>query len=308
MAQNRRQEHRTRHRRRTHQLVESPRRQRGLRSDRTASHACGFKTVHALPADRWYLSHFPAFGTVIRSQGGTPLALEARFEAPGDPGEDVVLRSGLRDAASSADAAGIPRWTESPSSAQLWKAATVPAAPALTAFTAARLSSPNNEPELARVRTALNEVPAELLITLVLDSTMSTGLIAGNPEATQQLIALTQLLLRRELASALPLVRGTQVLLVVGAIPLPGAGAPLSSRRIGFRWYVLPINGLPGTLELPVGPRNRYTRPTASGLSAVVAVSLARTGEEDPRGAIRPYEVRVELPRIRSSICPPTSA
>jgi len=257
---------------------------------------CGFKTVHALPADRWYLSHFPAFATVIRSQGGTTLALEARFEAAGDPGQDVVLRNGLRDAAGSADAAGIPRWTESPSSAQLWSAATVPAAAALTAFTAARLGTPNNEPELARVRTALNAVPPELLTTLVLDTQMSTDIIGGAPAATEQLIALTQLLRRHELTSALPLVRGPQVLVVVGAMPLPGAGTPLNSRRIGFRWYVLPINGLPGTLERRVGPRNRYTMPTAPGLSAVVAVSLARSGEEDPRGTIRPYEVRVELP------------
>jgi hypothetical protein len=139
-------------------------------------------------------------------------------------------------------------------------------------------------------------VPPEQLTTLVLDSKMATALIKGTTAATQQLTALAQLLRRNELASALPLVRGTQVLLVVGAVPLPGAGAPLSSRRIGFRWYVLPVNGLPGTLERTVGARNRYTLPTASGLSAVVAVSLARSGTEDPRGSIRPYEVRVDLP------------
>jgi hypothetical protein len=86
------------------------------------------------------------------------------------------------------------------------------------------------------------------------------------------------------------------VLLVVGATALPGSGAPLNSRRLGFRWYALPVSGLPGTLERAVGPRNTYTLPTATGLSAVVAVSLARSDREDPRGCVRPYEVRIDLP------------
>ncbi len=256
---------------------------------------CGFKTVHAV-ADRWYLSHFPAFGTVIHAQPGTPLALDAMFEAPGDPGQNAVLWNGLRDVKSDASAANIPPWTESPSSQQLWSGATVPAASALAAFAAARLSTPDNQADLARTRSALNDVPPELLTTLVLNATMSAGLIAGTAAAVQQLTVLAQSLRTRELASALPLVAGSSVLLVVGATSLPGSGAPLSSRQLGFRWYVLPVNGIQGTLERAVGPRNRYTLPAASGLSAVVAVSLARGDQEDPRGCIRPYEARVDLP------------
>ena len=256
---------------------------------------CGFKTVHA-EADRWYLSHFPAFGTVIRSQPGTPLALEAMFEAPGDPGQNAVLWNGLRDVKSDASAANIPPWTESPSTQQLWSGATLPSASALGAFAAARLSTPDNQADLARTRSALNEVPPELLTTLVLNATMSAGLLAGTAVAVQQLTALAQFLRARELASALPLVAGSSVLLVVGATSLPGSGVPLSSRQLGFRWYVLPVNGLQGTLARAVGPRNTYTLPAASGLSAVVAVSLARSDQEDPRGCIRPYEARVDLP------------
>ncbi len=257
--------------------------------------ACGLRTVHAVAGGRWYLSHFPAFGTSIRMQGGSPLALEAHFDAPGDTGQDVVLANGLRDVAADATAAGIKPWTESSSNAQLWTGAVVPAAAALAAFRAARLDTPDNDADLARTRTALNAVPPELLTTLVLDDAMSAGLLSGNTGATQQLTMLADAMRRRELVSALPLVRGSQVLLVVGAVALPGAGTPFGSRRVGFRWYVLPISGLTGTLERSVGARNTYTLPTAAGLSAVVAVSLARSDREDPRGAVRPYEVRVDV-------------
>jgi hypothetical protein len=255
---------------------------------------CGFKTVHAL-ADRWYLSHFPSFGTVIRSSGGTPVSLQARFEAPGDPGENAVLWNGLRDVASDAKAASIPAWTEVAASQQSWHGATVPGAAALAAFAAARLSTPNNPADLTRTLSALDGVPPELLTTLVLEPAMSAGLIAGQPAAIAQLTALVASLRSRELGSALPLVQSTSVLLIVGATSLPAA-ATLNSRQLGFRWYVLPVNGLPGALERTVGPRNTYALPTASGLSAVVAVSLARSDQEDPRGCIRPYEVRLDLP------------
>jgi hypothetical protein len=206
-----------------------------------------------------------------------------------------VLSNGLADAVADAAAGGIPRWTESPSSAQLWTGAAVPSAPALAAFATARLNTPDNGPDLLRARTALNDIPPELLTTLVLDSGMSAGLLANNPASAQQLKAIADSLRRRELTSALPLVLGSQVLLIVGAVALPGAGTPFDSRRVGFRWYVLPIGGIAGTLEATVGARNRYTLPAASGLSAVVAVSLARGDREDPRGCVRPYEVRVGL-------------
>jgi len=257
---------------------------------------CGFTTVHELPNSRWYLSHFPVVGTVISSPADAALSFEAHFDAPGDPGQDVVLWNGLRDAVADATAAGVPKWTESPSSAQLWTGATVPPAPALATFAAARLGTPDNEADLARTRSALNEMPRELLTTLVLDNAMSAGLLAGAAAQTQQLKALVDSLRRREVPSALPLVRGSQVLLVVGAAVLPGAGTPFSSRRVGFRWYVLPISGVAGTLDRTVGARNRYTPPGATGLAAVVAVSLARSDRDDPRGLVRPYEVRVELP------------
>ena len=68
---------------------------------------CGFKTVHELPNGRWYLSHFPVIGTVISSAPDAALSLEAHFEAPGDSGQDVVLRNGLRDAVADASAASL---------------------------------------------------------------------------------------------------------------------------------------------------------------------------------------------------------
>jgi hypothetical protein len=76
---------------------------------------------------------------------------------------------------------------------------------------------------------------------------------------------------------------------VLGAIGLPQAGINLSDRRSsGFRWYLVPIQGIGGDLSA-VGSRTLFT-PADAGVYALVVVGYARTGMTDP------YEYRVELP------------
>jgi hypothetical protein len=129
-----------------------------------------------------------------------------------------------------------------------------------------------------------------------LDSALSARVISNAPDAATALRAFIQRLRVREVASVLPLVRGNDLVLWVSSSPLPGVAVALNSRTLDFRWYAIPISGLPGKLMNQLGPRNTFTAPTGSeSLSAIVAVSLARTDQADPRDRILPYEVRVEL-------------
>jgi hypothetical protein len=101
----------------------------------------------------------------------------------------------------------------------------------------------------------------------------------------------------RQVASVLPLATGGGIALVVGMTLLPGSAVRLNSSQNGFRWYVVPISGLPGSLEGTVGARNRYTAAAGPSLAAVVAVSMARRDRADPRDIIPPYQVRVQMPQ-----------
>jgi hypothetical protein len=247
--------------------------------------AAGLRTIHPIAGDRWYLSHFPIFGMLLTATGGSPLGLEARFHAPGDPGPHAALAFALADIVRDAAAATLPAFTQLPAAAAATAiaAAVLPDPATLTAFTAAGLRTPDTAGNLALVEAELAAVQA-------------TDLIANQPHAVAQLARLVEIMGAREVISALPLVTGGGVLLVISTSSLPAA-ARLNSPRYGFRWHLMPITGLSGGLDHATGARNQYTAPNAGeNLAAVIVVSMARRDRADPRDCIPPYQVRVELP------------
>ena len=133
-------------------------------------------------------------------------------------------------------------------------------------------------------------LPIELVQTIQLDAGEAAAIVAGDAAAATQLRDLVGVLRAHGVASALPLVTSAgAVLLVLGAIGLPQAGINLSDRRSsGFRWYLVPIQGVGGPLTA-VGSKSLFA-PVDAGVYALVVVGYARTGLTDP------YEFRVELP------------
>ena len=292
---------------------------------------CGLKTVHQPAADRCYVSHFPFFGAVLNSTTGNPLGLEAHLHAPRDPGPDAVLWYALNDAVTAAATQNLPAWTQvgvtpppvpavpvpvpvivvprpprpSPvalteplaiASAVSLGSAVVPSASALAAFQSVGLRTPADQGALTATTAALGAMPPEQFAVLSLDATMAAGVLANDAQAVGQLGSTVAILKTQEIVSALPLVGpGSALWLVVAVAPLPG-GTMLNSRRLQFRWYSFPIEGLPGALSAATGPRTQYSLPTVPGLSAVVAVTLARSDQEDPRGRVEPYQARINLP------------
>jgi hypothetical protein len=256
---------------------------------------CGLRTVHRLDAGRIYLSHLPTFGMAITAPSsaavGAQVNLEVRYEAPGTPGSNVVLATGLQAALGQWTAGGGPAWTvlsEADAQARWGQAGPRPENdPALGVLRAAGLPALTNPaPTVAR----LSQVPPELLETIVLAGPQAQRILAGQPDAAEELRRLVDVLRGQGLTSALPLVTGpNEVVLVVGVIGLPEAGLNLSERRAtGFRWYAVPIAGPGGTIK-PVGSRTAFV-PQGEGLTALVALGYARRGLTDP------YEYRVELP------------
>lgn len=259
--------------------------------------AAGLRTIHPIAGDRWYLSHFPIYGAVLSAAGGAPLALEAKLHAPGDPGPNAALVFGLADVVRDAVAAGVPAFTQlAPAAATAAiAAAALPSAVAVAALTAAGLRTPEDAGNLARVKAELASGPAELTATLMLDATHGSGVLAGEPQAVAQLARLVDLLGNREIISVLPLASGAGVALVVSVTTLAGA-ARVHSPRQGFRWYAVPISGLPGSLEHGVGSRNRYSAAAGTSLTVALAVSMVRRDRADPRDCIPPYQVRIQMP------------
>jgi hypothetical protein len=257
---------------------------------------CGAHTVHATP-NGIYVSHAAMFGATIvdDAQANT---FAARFEAAGDPGQNAVLWYGLRDVVADAASHGIPAWTElSTSAATTARAAAVVASSAVRTLVASlRLTTPATDAELARTIAALNSVPGELMTTLKLQAGFATSLLAGDGAAWAKLKQLIGYFTAREIASVLPLVTASDVLLVVGAQALPGAAVLVHSERLAFSWHAVPITGTAGKLVNDTGPRNTYLPPSGPSLVALVAVSLARTGRDDPRDRIPPYAARIVLP------------
>jgi hypothetical protein len=251
--------------------------------------------VHRLAADRIYVSHFPTFGLVVSGPdgaGGAVVPLEASYQAPGDPGKHVALVEGLAAAEAAWRSGGHPAWTalSDAQASQAWDRANSrpDSDPALQVFRAAGLPAITvPAPTVAR----LKRVAADLMATIRLAPAQAQAILSGSPAAVDDLRQLVATLSDQHLSSALPLVSGTnQVILVVAVLGLPDAGLNLSpTRAAGFLWYTVPIQGPAGHLSAPTGSRVQLT-PVGDGLSAVVVLGYARRGGTDP------FEYRVDLP------------
>jgi hypothetical protein len=259
---------------------------------------CGLRTTHRIDANQLYLSHLPVFGMVIEAAASQTIlgrlqsrTLGVRYEAPSEPGSNLVLAAGLKAAASQWTTGGGAPWALlSPAdSLTSWNAAgpRPPGDKALNVFGAAGL------PAVAAPASPvaqLKQVSPELLATLKLPPAMAQVILAGQPAASVDLSKLVTILRSQGFSSVLPLVSGTSdVILVVAVIGLPVAGLNLSEQRAtGFRWYCLPIAGSGGTIRA-VGSRNIFV-PGGPGLTAVVAVGYVRSGKTDP------YECGIAFP------------
>lgn len=260
--------------------------------------ACGMQTVHRLNANTLYVSHFPTSGMMITGESAAALSadvpLEARYQAEGDPGANVVLRRALRRAERAWAESGGQPWqaigdADAPA---VWQRADAigDAQPAALVLRAAGLYVVNNP---QRAIEPLAAVPAELHETIVLDDALGTAIIENTGDAVDQLRRLVGIFRDAGVVSILPLVADGQIVLVLGVIGLPEVGINLSQRRAtGFRWYVVPIqtqSNAPKFEFKTIGSRTTFQAMTG-GLYALVAIGYARTGDTDP------YEYRVELP------------
>jgi hypothetical protein len=217
---------------------------------------------------------------------------EARFEAPGEPGTDVVLANGLAAAGSAWTAAGNPPWTvrtatSAPTQQTLWGQAIAPTAAARTAFGAAEL--PVVEDPAALVA-PLSAVPAELVRTLELPAPIATQILGGSAAGGAKLRELANLLRTNAIAAAIPLrTSGNGLIVVASVVGLPRVGANLTEQpSTGFRWYVVPLQGQGGQVRA-IGSRTEF-HPAGEGLAALVVIGYTRSGSPDP------YEYRVDLP------------
>jgi hypothetical protein len=145
------------------------------------------------------------------------------------------------------------------------------------------------------VISALNQLPGELMQTIILDAPFSASIMAGDAGAIMRLRDLVGRFQDQGISSMLPLVSAAdEVMLVLATTGLPQAGVNLADRRAtGFRWYATPV-GQPATLNdkaaiKAIGSRSSFVSPSP-GLFAVVTLGYARRGLTDP------YEFRVELP------------
>ena len=266
--------------------------------------ACGLQTVHRAASGTLYLSHLPNAGLVITGNqatdppatvaSGASLPLESRYQAPGDPGTDAALLAALSRSAAAWAAAGGTAWTtlsdaDAPSRwAQARPLTVSPPEPIVGMLVGAGLVA------LADPTTAvqsLGRLPRELVQTLQLDHALAAGLIAGDGTAANALLRLVRILRTQGVSSALPLVTtANDVLLVVGALGLPGAGLNLNEQRAtGFRWYVVPLQGPRGSLRT-LASRAVFT-PFQPGLWAIVVLAFARTGT-----TVDPYQYQLDLP------------
>ncbi len=274
---------------------------------------CGIRTVHRIGGDRLYLSHLPTFGMEITPtepsglsnlQASSQVELEVRYHAPGDPGSNVVLATGIAAAESEwavDPLSGGNTWTilSDVESRDAWKQSRRPALSIADIFRAAGLSVLANPASIAE---SLEHLPQELIATIRLPADLSQRILTSQPAAITELRTLVGFLYKHSLSAILPLVIGpNEIVLVVGVIGLPEVGANLSGRKAtGFRWYVVPI--YPAETDLKQlkeedkgkvkarGSRTVFNSPPAPALSALVAVGFARRGLSDP------YEFQVDLP------------
>jgi hypothetical protein len=217
---------------------------------------------------------------------------EARYHAPGDPGANVVLATGMAAADADWRARNRPAWRvlDRAQTVSAWRAAAArpPDDPGLGVFRAAGLPAVADPAPLVE---PLERLPAELIGAIGLAPLQSQAILSGNPAAARGLRELAGILRTHRIASVVPLVPGPgSVVLLLGAIGLPGAGTNLQDRRsTGFRWYALPIESFGGEVT-STGSRALFTASDA-GVCALAVVGYARTGDTDP------YEFRVELPK-----------
>jgi hypothetical protein len=266
--------------------------------------ACGLRTVHRSASGTLYLSHLPNAGLVITGDqatdppatvtSGTSLQLESRYQAPGDPGTDAALLAALSRSATAWAAAGGTAWTtlsdaDAPSRwAQARPLTVSPPEPIVGMLVGAGLVALADPTAAVR---GLGRLPPELVQTLQLDPALAAGLIAGDGNAANALLRLVRILRTEGVSSALPLVTAANdVLLVVGAIGLPGAGLNLNEQRAtGFRWYVVPLQGPHGLLRT-LASRAVFT-PSRPGLWAIIVLAFARAST-----TVDPYQYQLDLP------------
>ncbi|HEX6683619.1 MAG TPA: hypothetical protein VF062_12530 [Candidatus Limnocylindrales bacterium] len=263
--------------------------------------ACGLRTVHRVRTDLVYVSHIPTFGLAISGPSvttvGTPITLEARYHATGEPGSHVLLVRGLQEAGREWTELGHGAWTvlEPAAGRDAWDAAV-----ATGEATAAILSHVGlpvvTDPDDVAAR--LRGLPAELIATFRLPELESQRVTAGRPEAINDLRDLLNVLGGQGFSSALLLVVDTdEVVVVVGGIALPLAGLNLAERSATqFRWYAVriwPNQGVsPAVSEIGyLGARSDFN-PGRWGLYAIVALGQIRS----QFGGTEAYEFTVDLP------------
>jgi len=251
---------------------------------------CGLQTVHGVNAGTVYLSHLPTFGLVISEPApvtGT-VTLEARYHAPGDPGNNVILESALVEGAQEWIASGKEAFTRiaDATAKTRWNNNTAQPAPVQNLFKAAGLPA---IAQLGSVAKALDALSPELMEAIELGPVLSAQIVNGQAAAANTLRDLAELFRRKNLASILPFVSGpNQITVLVSTVGLPQAGVNLGERlSTGFRWYAVPIEGKGGAIKT-VGSRSLF-RPEGAGLTAIVVLGYAR------RGLVDPYEYRLEM-------------
>jgi hypothetical protein len=254
--------------------------------------ACGLRTAHRVTGTELYVSHLPVLGLRIDAPDtgaiGTALGVAAFDEAPGDAAANALLSTAV---AAAITARNGPKPVPLPAPATAaWDAVTPrPAGDrALGVFAAAGLPSVGDPgPAVSRLKT----MPPELVTTMRLGPAQAARVLTNGTAAAAatELAALATTLRDNGIASLLPLVSGTDVLLIVSVSSLPEAGLNLAGRRAeSFRWYQVAVHGDDGALGTS-GSRTTFT-PSSDGVTALVCVGYAR------RGLVDPYEYRVELP------------
>ncbi|WP_134495151.1 hypothetical protein [Microvirga pakistanensis] len=258
-------------------------------------HAAGLETVHRANAERLYLSHLPTRGLVVTGTArsadvGAPIEHQAHYHAPGDPGSNAALLAAMATADAAWQATGAPaldRIADDQAGA-LWDQARdlQPGEPAALVLAAAGLPVVQSA---ARTVVSLKQVPTELVETIRLEPGLANRIMTNAGEAPAELSSLLSVLRQAGVAAVLPLVLGSDdILLIASVIGLPEAGINLNERRLtGFRWYVVPLGGNGQITAL--GSRVTLT-PTQPGLMGVVVLGYVRTDQTDP------YEVQLDLP------------
>jgi hypothetical protein len=212
----------------------------------------------------------------------TSAVVSASLSGPG--AEHPALQQALDGAAAAWQARGGAPWrTVLDLAAQqaLWAAATDPGT---VEGVLARLGLPAAPPTFAASMAA---VPTAFVATLVLPAELAAKWRAGDGADVGH--SLIDVLAASGTAAAVGLVTTTDVALVAAVTSLPGAGLNLSGRSgVGYRWYCLPIEGLPGRVT-PAGAATVF-QPAADGLSALVVLGYQRIGLADP------YEILLNLP------------